>query len=71
MNCRNGGNCKKLCNNNDCEICLNFSFESNEKFKYWSEENKIKPRMYFYKVIKNLYLIVINVVIILKDYLVI
>ena len=30
MNCQNGGNCKKLCNNNDCEICFNKSFASNE-----------------------------------------
>ena len=34
MNCQNGGNCK---------ICFNKSFASNEKSKYWSEENKIKP----------------------------
>ena len=47
MNCQNGGNCKKLCNNNDCEICFNKSFASNEKSKYWSEENKIKPRDVF------------------------
>ena len=47
MNCQNGGNCKKLCNNNDCEICFNKSFVSNEKSKYWSEENKIKPRNVF------------------------
>jgi hypothetical protein len=36
----------KLCSE-DCEICLNASFASHEKSKYWSDKNENKPRNYF------------------------
>ena len=32
MNCQNGGSCKKLCNNNDCEICFTPFYISNADF---------------------------------------
>jgi hypothetical protein len=35
---------KKLCDDNDCNMCYNNSFASHEKAKYWSEKNDIKPR---------------------------
>jgi hypothetical protein len=38
---------KRLCINNDCEICYNKSFASCEKSKYWSQKNKISPRYIF------------------------
>ena len=34
----------KLCNDNDCKICYDKSFESHEKSKYWSIHNELKPR---------------------------
>jgi len=40
---------QKLCDINDCKQCYEKSFDSNEKAKYWSDKNKIKPR----EVIKN------------------
>jgi hypothetical protein len=38
---------KKLCNNIDCNSCFEKSFASNEKSKYWSDINKLKPREVF------------------------
>jgi very-short-patch-repair endonuclease len=38
---------KKLCDNIDCKKCLEKSFLSHEKSKYWSEKNTIKPRDIF------------------------
>lgn len=35
---------KKLCENNECELCFNKSFASHEKSIYWSNKNNIKPR---------------------------
>ena len=35
---------KKLCDNIQCNLCLNNSFLSSEKSKYWSSKNKIQPR---------------------------
>jgi hypothetical protein len=40
---------KCLCENEKCEHCLNKSFASHEKSKYWSIKNLVKPRF----VIKN------------------
>jgi very-short-patch-repair endonuclease len=37
----------KLCQNNDCELCFNKSFASNEKSKYWSNKNEVTPRQIF------------------------
>jgi very-short-patch-repair endonuclease len=38
---------KKLCENNDCDICFEKSFASHEKSKYWSDKNELKPRQVF------------------------
>ena len=38
---------KKLCESNDCVICFNKSFASNEKTIYWSDKNKCQPRNVF------------------------
>lgn len=51
-NINNGGWCpycasRKLCDNNDCELCFNKSFASHHKSKYWSKKNKNKPRSVF------------------------
>jgi very-short-patch-repair endonuclease len=38
-------NNRKLCDNKDCNICLNKSFASHEKAKYWNnDKNEILPR---------------------------
>jgi len=37
----------KLCYDNNCKLCFEKSFASNEKSKYWSNENKEKPREVF------------------------
>ena len=34
----------KLCDDNQCNICFNKSFASQEKSKYWSDKNKENPR---------------------------
>jgi very-short-patch-repair endonuclease len=36
-----------LCNREDCQLCYNKSFASNPKCEWWSERNKINPRMVF------------------------
>lgn len=38
---------KILCENDECKNCLNKSFASSEKSKYWSDKNDIKPRYVF------------------------
>lgn len=38
---------RKLCFDKDCKICLNKSFASHDKSKYWSNENGIEPRYVF------------------------
>jgi len=38
---------RKLCEDINCEICYNKSFASNEKSKFWSNKNKLKPREVF------------------------
>ena len=38
---------KKLCENIDCKDCLNKSFASNNKSKYWSSTNELNPRQVF------------------------
>jgi very-short-patch-repair endonuclease len=38
---------KKLCNSEDCKNCFEKSFASNNKSKYWSDKNKVKPRNIF------------------------
>ena len=35
---------KKLCSRLDCQICLNASFASQEKSKFWSNKNELNPR---------------------------
>lgn len=45
--CMNGGNCKKLCKNNDCMTCYYKSFASHKKSVYWSSKNEIDPRHVF------------------------
>ncbi len=37
-------NSSKLCDNSSCITCFNLSFASNEKSKYWSNKNELKPR---------------------------
>jgi very-short-patch-repair endonuclease len=38
---------RKLCENINCKICFDKSFASHEKSKYWSNDNKLKPRDVF------------------------
>ncbi len=38
---------QKICSNEDCKSCFEKSFASHEKAKYWSENNKLKPREVF------------------------
>jgi very-short-patch-repair endonuclease len=38
---------QKLCNNYDCLLCLNKSFQLSNKSKFWSSKNKIQPRNVF------------------------
>ena len=38
---------KLLCNDDKCEKCFNNSFASQEKSKYWSDDNIFKPRQVF------------------------
>ena len=38
---------KKLCDDKQCNICLNKTFASNEKAKFWSEKNKFLPNQVF------------------------
>ena len=38
---------KKLCDKEDCKKCFDKSFASNEKAKYWSNKNELKPRQVF------------------------
>jgi len=45
---------QKLCDDNNCKICFEKSFESNPKSKYWSNENIEKPR-YIFKATANKY----------------
>ena len=40
---------RKLCSNENCNICLKRSFATHEKSKYWSSRNDGKPRNYFLK----------------------
>ena len=52
LNVNNGYWCcycgnKKLCDNNDCKICFEKSFASNERSKHWSNKNNINPREVF------------------------
>jgi len=38
---------RKLCINNNCNICFEKSFDSHEKSDYWSNKNKVRPRNIF------------------------
>lgn len=38
---------QKLCDNLNCTMCFNNSFQSNSKSKYWSIKNQISPRNIF------------------------
>lgn len=38
---------KKLCDNENCNVCFNNSFASHPKSIYWSNENKLTPRQVF------------------------
>lgn len=38
---------RKLCNNDNCEMCFNKSFASHPKAIYWSARNNLSPRMVF------------------------
>ncbi len=38
---------QKLCDYSECENCFNKSFASNDKAKYWSNKNEVKPRDVF------------------------
>ncbi len=37
----------KLCDKDDCNQCFEKSFASNDKSKYWSDKNELKPRQKF------------------------
>lgn len=37
----------KLCDNNECSLCLNNSFAPHPKAKHWSAQNTLKPRQVF------------------------
>lgn len=45
--CENGGNRLKLCENNNCNNCLNNSFASHEKAIFWSNKNIKTARLTF------------------------
>jgi len=47
MLCEFGGNCRKLCSENNCNLCFNLSFANHEKSKYWSNKNNLMPRNVF------------------------
>ena len=52
----------KLCEKEECIMCFENSFASNEKSNYWSKDNELTPRQVFKSADKkNLNLIVINV----------
>jgi len=38
---------QKLCDDNDCKVCFEKSFASHPRAKFWSENNKVPPRMVF------------------------
>jgi very-short-patch-repair endonuclease len=38
---------QKLCENKDCKDCLDKSFASSDKSKFWSKKNKLSPRDIF------------------------
>ena len=38
---------KKLCESNECSVCFEKSFASNDKAKYWSDKNENSPRDIF------------------------
>jgi len=38
---------KKLCDDENCKMCFDNSFASNQKSIYWSSENELKPRQVF------------------------
>lgn len=38
---------RKLCTNDECQICFEKSFASSEKMQFWSNENKLRPRDVF------------------------
>lgn len=40
-----GKTMRQLCPDDNCSLCYNKSFASHEKSKYWSDKNKISPRM--------------------------
>ena len=44
---------RKLCENNDCNVCFNNSFSSHEKSKFWSDKNIVRPRDVFKQSNKN------------------
>jgi very-short-patch-repair endonuclease len=48
---------RKLCENNDCMICFNKSFASNEKSQYWNNDKNgdIKPRNVFKSIKSKFY----------------
>jgi hypothetical protein len=57
--CKYGGNCQKLCDNNDCVICYNNSFASTDMSKFWSNKN-IKNSRQVYKFSSMNYLFICN-----------
>jgi len=50
---------RKLCNSEDCNQCLESSFASHPKSKFWSDQNKVKPRNVFLSA-KNKYKFICN-----------
>jgi very-short-patch-repair endonuclease/DNA-directed RNA polymerase subunit RPC12/RpoP len=37
---------KRLCDNNDCDVCFSKSFASHYRSEFWSKSNKLSPREY-------------------------
>lgn len=52
---------KKLCDDNDCKLCLNNSFASNPKSIYWSSKNIFRPRQLFKATNNGIYIFNCNV----------
>lgn len=48
LECQYGGNCKKLCSEEECTVCFNKSFASSLKKHLWSDKNDVTPRDVFF-----------------------
>ena len=61
---------KKMCKEDNCNVCFSKSFASHSKVKYWSKKNTTNPDTFSKETVITIGLIVIYVVLILKlDYI--